>query len=58
VDCLGDSKQLTVLADCDGVTSVEVVGSENPITWVERARRRAPRFESLGSNNRILAVPP
>lgn len=73
VEFVGDSNQVTVVGDCDGITvtgsnnqlrldgqvnSLEVVGSGNQVSWVERPGRRAPSFESLGTNNQILAVKP
>ena len=73
LECVGDSNHVTVIGNCDGITltgnsnhltldgqvmGMEVVGSNNQVRWIERPGRHAPSFESLGSNNQILAVKP
>ena len=73
IDLVGDSNQVTIQGDCVSLnltgsgnsirvegqmTSVQVLGSDNQITWVQAANRHAPSLQSMGSNNRVLAVEP
>lgn len=73
IDLVGDSNQVTIQGDCVSLnltgsgntvrlegqmTSVQILGSDNQINWVQISNRRAPSLQSMGSNNRVLAVGP
>ena len=73
IDLVGDSNQVTIQGDCVSLnltgsgntillegqmTSVQILGSDNQINWVQAQHRHAPSLQSLGSNNRVVAVGP
>ncbi|MBX3166175.1 MAG: DUF3060 domain-containing protein [Candidatus Eremiobacteraeota bacterium] len=73
IDLVGDSNQVTIQGDCVSLnltgsgntvrlegqmTSVQILGSDNQINWVQAGHRRAPLLQSMGRNNRVVAVGP
>jgi len=73
IDLVGDSNQVTIQGDCVSLnltgsgnsvrlegqmSSVNILGSDNQINWVQAGNRRAPSLQSMGSNNRVVAVGP